>query len=115
MSGGWTWSYDPDAEHVVGGLPAEVVTEVERLAAQLTVLGRDAADVGRAPVSSTGATRPRTPARAPGPARPCTSSRPTLSGASRGPRGHNPRLASRARVTASLSPVTSTRAASWRP
>ncbi|GAA2339525.1 hypothetical protein [Streptomyces cuspidosporus] len=47
MSDNWTWDYDPDAEHVVGGLPHEVVAEVERLAEQLTVLGRDAIDVGR--------------------------------------------------------------------
>ncbi|MDW6061027.1 hypothetical protein SAZ11_27185 [Streptomyces sp. FXJ1.4098] len=47
MSDTWTWDYDPDAEHVVGGLPHEVVAEVERLAEQLTVLGRDAIDVGR--------------------------------------------------------------------
>lgn len=38
MSDSWTWDYDPDAEHVVGGMSHEVVTEVERLAEQLTVL-----------------------------------------------------------------------------
>ncbi len=47
MTGNWTWDYDPDADHVVGGLPREVVAEVERLAEQLTVLGRDAVGVGR--------------------------------------------------------------------
>ena len=47
MSDEWTWEYDPDAEHVVGGLPPEVVAEVERLADQLAVLGADAAQVGR--------------------------------------------------------------------
>ncbi|WP_211124505.1 hypothetical protein [Streptomyces yatensis] len=47
MSGNWTWDYDLDAEHVGGGLPHEVMAEVERLAEQLTVMGRDAVDVGR--------------------------------------------------------------------
>ncbi|WP_432014710.1 hypothetical protein [Streptomyces cucumeris] len=47
MTDGWTWEYDPDADHVVGGLPHDVVAEVERLAGQLTILGRDAAGVGR--------------------------------------------------------------------
>lgn len=47
MSDAWTWDYDPDAEHVVGGLPVEVTSEVERLAEQLVVLGPDAAQVGR--------------------------------------------------------------------
>ncbi|MZE78481.1 hypothetical protein [Streptomyces xinghaiensis] len=46
MSDAWVWEYDPDAEHVVGGLPAHVVTEVERLARELAVLGRDAGEVG---------------------------------------------------------------------
>ena len=46
MSDVWKWEYDPDAEHVVGGLPPHVVTEVERLAHELAVLGRDAAEVG---------------------------------------------------------------------
>ncbi|HCA85268.1 MAG TPA: hypothetical protein DEQ61_07080 [Streptomyces sp.] len=47
MSDAWTWEYGPDAEHVVGGLPADVVTEVSRLAEQLVVLGTDAGQVGR--------------------------------------------------------------------
>ncbi|MFI8995056.1 hypothetical protein [Streptomyces sp. NPDC053542] len=42
----WRWEYDPDEEHVVGGLPSHVVTEVERLAGELAVLGADAAEVG---------------------------------------------------------------------
>jgi hypothetical protein len=46
VSDAWTWDYDPDREHVVGGLPLEVEAEVERLAEQLTVLGRDAAHAG---------------------------------------------------------------------
>jgi hypothetical protein len=29
VSDEWTWQYNPDAEHVVGGLPPEVVAEVE--------------------------------------------------------------------------------------
>ncbi|MEU3778585.1 hypothetical protein AB0F11_36365 [Streptomyces sp. NPDC032472] len=41
MSDDRTWHYNPDAEHVVGALPREVVTEVERLADQLAILGRD--------------------------------------------------------------------------
>ena len=47
MSDAWTWDYDPDADHVTGGLPPEVVREVARLADQLVVLGPDAAHVGR--------------------------------------------------------------------
>ncbi|WP_240965147.1 hypothetical protein [Streptomyces zingiberis] len=47
MSDNWTWDHDLDAEHVVGGLPHEVMAEVERLAEQLTVLGRDAVGIGR--------------------------------------------------------------------
>ncbi len=54
MSDEWTWEYDPDAEHVIGGLPAEAVTEVERIAASLAVLGRDAAGVGRGPAQGGG-------------------------------------------------------------
>ncbi|MCQ4045505.1 hypothetical protein ACFOSC_01875 [Streptantibioticus rubrisoli] len=49
MSDAWPWAYDPDAEHVVGGLPEEVVAEVERLARQLAALGRDALEAGRGP------------------------------------------------------------------
>ncbi|MBV9025270.1 MAG: hypothetical protein JO362_16100 [Streptomycetaceae bacterium] len=47
MSDAWSWDYDPDAEHVVGGLPEEAVAEVERLTEQLTVLGHDAQNVGQ--------------------------------------------------------------------
>ncbi|MFF7216080.1 hypothetical protein ACFZAU_37035 [Streptomyces sp. NPDC008238] len=49
---GWRWEYDPDAEHVVNGLPARVVTEVERLAGELVVLadvGVDVTDIGDGP------------------------------------------------------------------
>lgn len=46
MSDAWTWEYDPDADHVVGGLPLHVVAEVERLAGELATLGYDAAEVG---------------------------------------------------------------------
>jgi hypothetical protein len=49
VSDGWTWEYDPDAEHVVGGLPPEALVEVERIADSLAVLGRDSAQVGRGP------------------------------------------------------------------
>jgi len=31
----WTWEYVPDAAHVVGGLTAEQIAEVEPLAARL--------------------------------------------------------------------------------
>lgn len=47
MSDDWTWIYNPDAEQVIGGLPVDVIAEVERLADQLTTLGADAVDVGR--------------------------------------------------------------------
>ncbi|MEV5380558.1 hypothetical protein AB0L26_32035 [Streptomyces nondiastaticus] len=43
----WTWEWNPDRYHVVGGLPAGVVAEVERLAVELAALGRDAVKVGR--------------------------------------------------------------------
>jgi hypothetical protein len=43
----WNWEYNPDAEHVVAGLPSTVIHEVERLADQLAVLGRDAIHAGR--------------------------------------------------------------------
>ncbi|GHG69647.1 hypothetical protein [Streptomyces griseocarneus] len=46
MSDAWSWDYVPSGEHVVDGLPAEVVAEVERLAEQLAVLGPDALHVG---------------------------------------------------------------------
>ncbi|MFJ5547766.1 hypothetical protein [Streptomyces sp. NPDC093225] len=54
MSDAWGWHYNPDAVHVVGGVPAEVAAEVERLAEQPAVPGRDAADVGRGPVGGGG-------------------------------------------------------------
>ncbi|WP_066364861.1 hypothetical protein [Herbidospora mongoliensis] len=47
MSDTWIWEYDPDEEHVASGLPAQVIAEVERLADQLAILGRDAAGAGR--------------------------------------------------------------------
>ncbi|WP_439679058.1 hypothetical protein [Embleya sp. MST-111070] len=31
----WTWEYDPDADHVVGGLVADVRADVESLAQRL--------------------------------------------------------------------------------
>jgi len=34
----WAWEYNPDAEHVVGGLPPHVVAEVEGIAAELAVV-----------------------------------------------------------------------------
>lgn len=49
MNHGWSWHYNPDAEHVVSRLPAAVIAEVERLAEQLAVLGHDAATLGRGP------------------------------------------------------------------
>ncbi|WP_433514189.1 hypothetical protein ACQP2T_00315 [Nonomuraea sp. CA-143628] len=50
MSDAWTWEYNPDAEHVIAGLPPTVILEVERLADQLAVLGRDAVRAGRGPL-----------------------------------------------------------------
>ncbi|MFK0105679.1 hypothetical protein [Streptomyces sp. NPDC091217] len=50
MSADWRWEYDPD--HVAGGIPAHVVTEVERLAGQLVDLastGIDVSDLGNGP------------------------------------------------------------------
>ncbi|MEU8948258.1 hypothetical protein [Streptomyces sp. NPDC048489] len=52
MSPDWLWEYDPDHDHVAGGLPAHVVTEVERLADQLVELastGIDVSDLGNGP------------------------------------------------------------------
>lgn len=52
MSDAWGWEYDPGAEHVVGGLPADVVAEVERLAASLVDLadmGEDVRAIGQGP------------------------------------------------------------------
>ncbi|MEV0615114.1 hypothetical protein AB0I81_17440 [Nonomuraea sp. NPDC050404] len=50
VSDAWTWEYDPDDEHVAAGLPIMVIAEVERLAGQLAILGRDAAGAGRGPL-----------------------------------------------------------------
>lgn len=52
MSVDWHWEYDPDHDHVAGGLPAHVVAEVERLADQLVELastGIDVSDLGNGP------------------------------------------------------------------
>ncbi|PJJ04011.1 hypothetical protein BX264_4413 [Streptomyces sp. 2333.5] len=52
MSADWRWEYDPDHEHVAGGIPGHVVTEVERLAGQLVDLARtgiDVSDFGNGP------------------------------------------------------------------
>ncbi|MEI5006580.1 hypothetical protein RB196_03790 [Streptomyces sp. PmtA] len=52
MSGGWRWEYDRDHNHVTGGIPVHVVTEVERLAGQLIELadtGIDVSDLGNGP------------------------------------------------------------------
>ncbi|GAA2915718.1 hypothetical protein GCM10020221_09380 [Streptomyces thioluteus] len=46
MSSDWRWEYDPDAAHVTGGIPAEIVTEAERLAGQLAELAHMGADIG---------------------------------------------------------------------
>jgi hypothetical protein len=54
VNGSWTWHYNPDAEHVVAGLPPTVIAEVERLAEQLVVLGHDAASAGRGPAEGGG-------------------------------------------------------------
>ncbi|MET7338371.1 hypothetical protein [Nonomuraea sp. NPDC005650] len=50
VSDAWTWEYNPDTEHVIAGLPPTVILEVERLADQLAVLGRDATRAGRGPL-----------------------------------------------------------------
>ncbi|TVL87185.1 hypothetical protein [Streptomyces sp. SAJ15] len=42
----WTWDWNPSHEHVAKGLPPGVVAEVERLASELAVLGRDVMKVG---------------------------------------------------------------------
>ncbi|MGP3927591.1 hypothetical protein [Streptomyces sp. 8N616] len=52
MSHSWRWEYDPDYAHVAGGIPTEIVTEVERLADQLVELadtGVDLTDIGNGP------------------------------------------------------------------
>jgi hypothetical protein len=52
VSTDWRWEYDPDHDHVAGGIPAHVVAEVERLAGRLVELagtGIDAKDLGNGP------------------------------------------------------------------
>lgn len=52
MTGERRWEYDPDHDHVVGGVPAHVVAEVERLTGQLVDLastGVDISDLGNGP------------------------------------------------------------------
>ncbi|KUJ66121.1 hypothetical protein ACZ90_40435 [Streptomyces albus subsp. albus] len=52
MSIAWRWEYDPDHAHVARGIPAHVVSEVERLAGQLIDLaemGVDISDCGDGP------------------------------------------------------------------
>ncbi|SEE43860.1 hypothetical protein SAMN05428954_2624 [Streptomyces sp. 2112.3] len=44
MSADWRWEYDPDHDHVAGGIPGHVVAEVERLAV-VDALALDAVDV----------------------------------------------------------------------
>ncbi|MHA5054294.1 hypothetical protein [Streptomyces sp. SD15] len=56
MSADWHWEYDPDHDHVAGGIPAHVITEVERLACQLVDLastGIDVSELGNGPRHST--------------------------------------------------------------
>ncbi|MBL1099566.1 hypothetical protein [Streptomyces coffeae] len=52
MSDAWRWEYDPDEAHVVAGLPGHLITEVERIANELTelaALGVDVTDIGKGP------------------------------------------------------------------
>lgn len=52
MSEAWRWEYDPDHDHVAGGIPDAVVGEVERLTSQLVQLadmGIDITDMGDGP------------------------------------------------------------------
>ncbi|WP_405712063.1 hypothetical protein OG264_24250 [Streptomyces xanthophaeus] len=52
MGSDWRREYDPDPAHVAGGIPADVVTEVERLVGQLVELaemGVELTDVGSGP------------------------------------------------------------------
>ncbi|MGP3971854.1 hypothetical protein [Streptomyces sp. 6N223] len=52
MSEAWRWEYDPDRDHVAGGIPARMASEVERLVAQLVELadmGIDVTDMGDGP------------------------------------------------------------------
>lgn len=46
MTTPWRWEYDPDHAHVAGGIPAHVVSEVERLAEQLVDLAGMGVDLG---------------------------------------------------------------------
>ncbi|MGW6844720.1 hypothetical protein [Streptomyces sp. NPDC054958] len=53
----WTWDYNTDdPAHIIGGLPPGVIAEVERIATELSALGRDAEAVGR-PTGRTGGLR----------------------------------------------------------
>ncbi|MEO3863821.1 hypothetical protein [Acrocarpospora sp. B8E8] len=54
MSETWAWEYDPDEQQVASGLPTLVIAEVERLAGQLVILGRDATNAGRGPLHGGG-------------------------------------------------------------
>ncbi|MFI9203592.1 hypothetical protein [Streptomyces sp. NPDC053048] len=45
MSDAWGWEYNPDEEHVAGGIPAAVVAVVERLAGELAELASMGADL----------------------------------------------------------------------
>jgi len=60
VSGAWRWEYDPDGAHVTGGVPAEIVAEVERLATQLTELADMGVDIrtGHGPEDCAAWTRP---------------------------------------------------------
>ncbi|MDX3615346.1 hypothetical protein OG920_18770 [Streptomyces europaeiscabiei] len=52
MIADWRWEYDPDHDHVAGGIPTHVVAEVERLADQLVDLasvGIEVSDLGNGP------------------------------------------------------------------
>lgn len=48
----WRWEYDPDAAHVISGLPDHVITAAEKLADELVdlaVMGVDITDIGSGP------------------------------------------------------------------
>lgn len=48
----WRWAYEPDADHVVAGLPEHVIERVERIAGDLVDLaeaGIDVTDIGDGP------------------------------------------------------------------
>lgn len=52
VSDTWQWQYEPDEQHVAGGLPGHVVAAVERLAGELVQLaevGVDITDIGEGP------------------------------------------------------------------